>query len=67
MAAKSTLPFAELEIAYERIAQALDTLPEAQERLFLAKLSLALAHRVTDPADVFAAIEEARADLEPPI
>jgi hypothetical protein len=59
----TTSPFPELEIAYERIADALDGLPESQERLFLAKLALALAHRVPGPAEVAAAIEEARADL----
>ncbi|MCG6656750.1 DUF2783 domain-containing protein [Halomonas campisalis] len=55
-----TLPFAELEKVYERLAETLDELPEAQERLFLAQLALALAHRVPDLDPVMAAIEEAR-------
>lgn len=59
-----TLPFADLEAAYEAIAETIDSLPEGRERLFLAKLSLALAHRVADPAQVDAAIREARQDLE---
>jgi hypothetical protein len=62
--APGTLPFADLETAYETIAETIDTLPEDQERLFLAKLCLALAHRVSDPAEVDAAIREARQNLE---
>lgn len=59
-----TLPFAELERVYEQLATTLDALPEAQERLFLAQLALALAHRVPDVAQVMAAIEEARRGTE---
>lgn len=59
-----TLPFADLETAYETIAETIDALPEDQERLFLAKLCLALAHRIRDPAEVDAAISEARQNLE---
>lgn len=56
----TTLPFADLERVYERLAATLDALPEAQERLFLAQLALALAHRVADVDEVIAAIDEAR-------
>ncbi|MDX5377215.1 MAG: DUF2783 domain-containing protein [Halomonas sp.] len=56
----TTLPFADLERVYETLAETLDTLPESQERLFLAQLALALAHRVADVERVMAAIEEAR-------
>ncbi|PMR69728.1 hypothetical protein [Halomonas heilongjiangensis] len=59
-----TLPFADLERVYEQLATTLDALPEAQERLFLAQLALALAHRVPDVAQVMAAIEEARRGTE---
>lgn len=59
----ATLPFADLEQVYERLAETLDTLPEAQERQFLAQLALALAHRIPDVERVMAAIEEARAGL----
>ncbi len=59
-----TLPFADLERVYEHLATTLDALPEAQERLFLAQLALALAHRVPDVAQVMAAIEEARRGIE---
>lgn len=55
-----TLPFSDLEQAYETLATTLDALPEEQERLFLAQLALALAHRVGDVDRVMAAIEEAR-------
>lgn len=64
----TTLPFADLERIYEHLATTLDELPEAQERLFLAQLALALAHRVGDVEQVMAAIEEARrgiADIAP--
>ncbi len=54
------LPFADLEQVYETLATTLDALPEEQERLFLAQLALALAHRVPDVARVREAIEEAR-------
>ncbi|MBW6392545.1 DUF2783 domain-containing protein [Billgrantia antri] len=56
----TTLPFADLERVYETLAETLDTLPESQERLFLAQLALALAHRVGDIERVAAAVEEAR-------
>ncbi|MGR2738643.1 DUF2783 domain-containing protein [Billgrantia sp. Q4P2] len=56
----ATLPFADLERVYEQLAEMLDELPESQERLFLAQLALALAHRVGDVELVTAAIEEAR-------
>ncbi|MDN3522934.1 DUF2783 domain-containing protein [Halomonas ramblicola] len=56
----TTLPFADLERVYERLAEAIDALPEAQESHFLAQLALALAHRVPDVDQVMAAIEEAR-------
>ncbi|AXY42830.1 hypothetical protein [Halomonas sp. JS92-SW72] len=55
-----TLPFADLERVYERLATTLDALPEADESHFLAQLALALAHRVPDVDQVMAAIEEAR-------
>ena len=59
-----TLPFADLERVYEQLATTLDALPEAQERLFLAQLALALAHRVGDAERVMAAIGEARRGTE---
>ncbi|RCV88842.1 DUF2783 domain-containing protein [Billgrantia montanilacus] len=55
-----TLPFADLEQVYETLATTLDALSKEQERLFLAQLALALAHRVPDVALVREAIEEAR-------
>jgi hypothetical protein len=55
-----TLPFVDLERVYEHLAETLDALPEEQERLFLAQLALALAHRISDVEQVMAAIEEAR-------
>lgn len=60
----ATLPFADLEQIYEALAITLDELPEVQERLFLAQLALALAHRIPDAALVREAIEEARRGVE---
>ncbi|QTF92716.1 hypothetical protein [Halomonas sp. BM-2019] len=57
---EATLPFADLERVYERLAETLDALPEERERAFLAPLALALAHRIPDLERVMAAIEEAR-------
>ncbi|MGQ4880753.1 DUF2783 domain-containing protein [Billgrantia sp. LNSP4103-1] len=61
---ETTLPFNDLERVYETLAETLDALPEAQERLFLAQLALALAHRVGDAERVTAAIDEARRGVE---
>ncbi|MFY0991687.1 hypothetical protein [Halomonas sp. C05BenzN] len=61
---RATLPFADLERVYEALATTLDALPEAQERLFLAQLALALAHRVPDASQVMTAIDEAREGVE---
>lgn len=55
------LPFADLERAYELIAQALDEVGPDRERLFLAKLALALCHECTDLEQVKAALAAARA------
>lgn len=55
----TTLPFADLEQVYEKLANTLDKLPEGEESHFLAQLALALAHRVADVDQVMAAIDEA--------
>jgi hypothetical protein len=59
-----TLPFADLEQVYERLAITLDALPEAETSHFLAQLALALAHRVPEMDQVMAAIDEARQGAE---
>ncbi len=64
MSAPPPLSFADLERAFEMIAQAVDAAGAAQERLFLAKLTLALAHRLGDLEALEAAIDEAARDLE---
>ncbi|MEQ9642905.1 MAG: hypothetical protein RIM84_22980 [Alphaproteobacteria bacterium] len=53
----------DLEAAYELIAHALDEIGPARERLFLAKLVLALVHETGDLARVEAAIAMARRRL----
>lgn len=57
--ATSTLPFADLEKVYERLATTLDEVPEDRQSLLLAQLALALAHRIPDVEQVMAAIDEA--------
>ena len=43
-----TLPFADLERAYEAMAHAIDRAGPEKEAVFLAKLVLTLAHRMGD-------------------
>jgi hypothetical protein len=48
-----------LEESFNMLARAIDRAGPAQERLFLAKLSLALAHRIGDNRILAEAIETA--------
>ncbi|TDH58433.1 DUF2783 domain-containing protein [Dankookia rubra] len=52
-----------LEDAYDQLAEALDETPADRRVLFLAKLALALANLLDDPAEFAAALEAARRDL----
>jgi hypothetical protein len=52
-----------LERIYDAIAEAIDVAGEAKRALFLAKLSLALANLVADPAAVERAIAASLRDL----
>jgi hypothetical protein len=54
----------QLEDVYDRLAEALDAVPPARRELFLAKLALALANLLGDPAQVAEALEAAARDLE---
>ncbi|MEN0073413.1 MAG: hypothetical protein AAGC69_03465 [Paracraurococcus sp.] len=58
------LSTAGLEEVYDRLAETLDALPDERRLLFLAKLSLALANLVEDPAEVMAALAAAARDLD---
>lgn len=58
------LPFADLERAFEAIAAAIDDVGTEKDRLFLAKLALALSHRLGDLDAITDAIAEAKSDLE---
>ncbi len=51
-ASDATMPFDDLERAYEMLAQAIDRAGPEHEALFLARLALVLAHRV-GRVDVF--------------
>ena len=55
-----TLSSENFEAAYEMIARALDRVGPERERLFLARLALALAHRLPD----LKALEQALAIAE---
>ena len=57
------MTFDDLEAVYARLAAAIDRAGPDDEALFLAKLALALAHRLDDRAAVEAAIEAALRDL----
>lgn len=52
-----------LEAAYDQLAEALDDTPPEHRVLFLAKLALALANLLDDPAEFTAALAAARRDL----
>jgi hypothetical protein len=59
----STLPFTDLETAYELLARAIDSAGPEKESLFLAKLALVLAHESGDLAMFRKAISTALDDV----
>ncbi len=59
-----TLPDGQFEAAFELIARALDRVGPERERLFLARLALALAHRLPDLGSLEQALAIAESDLE---
>ena len=60
----ATLPFADLEAVYDRIATGIDQAGPEQESLFLAKLAFALAHHLGDRAAVDRCIDMALLDIQ---
>lgn len=54
---------ADFETAYELIAQALDQVPESEDKLFLTKLALFLARRTGNLEGLREAIAAARRNL----
>lgn len=62
----TAMSFEDLEQVYSALAAAVDRAGPANEALFLAKLALALAHRLGDRAAAEAAIAEALQDLPGP-
>jgi hypothetical protein len=63
----STLPPADLETAYELLAEAIDRAGAEREALFLARLALALAHECGDIAAFRRAVEIADLAATPPL
>jgi hypothetical protein len=61
--ADNRLPFEDLEQAYEALAEAIDRAGAQNESLFLAKLALALAHRLGSVEPFRVAIATALRDL----
>lgn len=57
------LSTAELEMAYERLARAIDEVGQQRESEFLTKLALVLANRCGDLEKVNEAIDIAKQDL----
>jgi ethanolamine utilization microcompartment shell protein EutL len=58
------LTTAAIEATYELIADGIDRAGEARAQLFLAKLCLALANLVGDPAEITQAVGAALRDLD---
>jgi hypothetical protein len=59
----TTMRFEDLDEIYEDLARAIDRAGPRNEPLFLAKLVLALCHRLGDPAAARACIDAALEDL----
>lgn len=53
----TTLSFADLELCYDELADALDAVPADQAEVFLAKLVLCLAHELGDRERIANAIQ----------
>ena len=60
----STMPFEDLESAYEALATAIDSAGEQHETLFLTRLALVLGHELGDIAAFRGAIKTALEGLE---
>ena len=60
----STMPFEDLESAYEALATAIDSAGEQHETLFLTRLALVLGHELGDIAAFRSAIRTALEGLE---
>ena len=58
------LPEDQFEAAYEMLARALDRVGPKQERLFLARLTLALAHQLPDLHALEQALAIAETDMD---
>ena len=58
-----SLPFDDLETAYEALATAIDTAGEQREALFLTRLALLLAHELGDIAAFKRAVQTALEEL----
>lgn len=61
---ETTMAFIDLERIYEKLAMAIDRVGPDRENLMLAKLAMALAHRLGDAGAVEACIEIAIEDLD---
>ena len=59
-----TMPFEDLETAYETLAMAIDTAGARREALFLTRLALVLGHELGDIAAFRSAIRTALEGLE---
>ena len=60
----STMPFEDLESAYETLAVAIDSAGAPREALFLTRLALVLSHELGDIAAFRSAIRTALEGLE---
>ena len=60
----STMPFEDLEAAYETLATAIDCAGEQGETLFLTRLALVLSHQLGDIAVFKSAVRTALEGLQ---
>lgn len=60
----TTLPLSDLEDIYDELAEAIDRVGPAQETIFLAKLTLALAHHLGDRALISTLIRDCEMPVE---
>lgn len=61
-----SLNFSELEVVYEELAVALDTVSDTEREVFLCKLSLLMARQLGDLPQVRDMIQTARNHLQTP-
>lgn len=60
-----TLPFADLEVCYDKLAEAIDAVGPERESVYLSKLVLCLAHELGDLQRILAIIDDCLHEPDP--